>query len=442
MIVNEVFKNDLATRIKEVIKVDDPDQVTVAEEIEDYWVTEHIEQEFIKVLDAYQESILRPTEEVNVWVSGFFGSGKSSFAKVLGYALANPTLGESTAADLFTSQLTGDRVKALLNTIHQGAPTLSVFVDLSAGTAVLKEGESIILPLYRQLLSDLGYSREPRLAELEFTLEGDGNLDEFERLFAEANPGKAWSDRRHRGLAANEASAAMHLLEPNVYNQPDSWARGSQMYPELTANAFAERALELLARRRPDLKRIMFIVDEVGQYVATDVHRMLDLQGVAQAFQKEDGRLWLTATSQEALEDVVSSLGGRRVELARVQDRFPIRVDLITSDIEEVVRHRVLSKTPAGSAETRALYDGHQNQLLSNTTLEASPLGREYTGDEFVSFYPLLPYQIELFIRAVSAHRARGGAGPMFGGTNRTLIRLAQQLIINRQTDLGSQATR
>lgn len=438
MKINDIFRNDLSLRIKEVIKVDDPDEVTVAEEIEDYWVTDHIEQEFLKVLDVYQESILRPTEEVNVWVSGFFGSGKSSFAKVLGYILANPTLGESAAADLFTAQLTNDRLKALLNTIHEGAPTLSVFVDLSAGTHVLKEGESVILPLYRQLLSQLGYSREPRLAELEFTLEGDGQLGEFERLFTEANDGKVWKERRHRALAANEASAAMHLLNPGVFNQPDSWARGGQQFPELTANSFAKRALELLERRRPDCTRIMFIVDEVGQYVATDVHRMLDLQGVAQAFQKEDGRLWLTATSQEALEDVVSSLGGRRVELARVQDRFPIRVDLVTSDIEEVVTHRVLAKTTAGAKATRDLYDRHQNQLISNTTLEASPLGREYTGDEFVDFYPLLPYQIELFIRAVSAHRARGGAGPMFGGTNRTLIRLAQQLIINQQTNLGS----
>lgn len=438
MTIKEIFKNDLSRRIKEVIKVDDPDLETVAEEIEDYWVTDHIESEFVKALDSYQETILSPSEEVNVWVSGFFGSGKSSFAKILGYILSNPALGLSSAAELFVEQLTGDRVKALLNTIHDRAPTVSVFVDLSAGTHVLREGESIVLPLYRELLSQLGYSREPRLAELEFTLEGDGDLEEFEQLFEQANDGKVWRERRHKALAANEASAAMHLLRHAVYNEPDSWARGSSQYPELTANTFAARALELLERRRPDAKRIVFIVDEVGQYVATDVHRMLDLQGIAQAFQKEDGKLWLVATSQEALEEVVSALGGKRVELARVQDRFPIRVDLATSDIEEVVSHRVLAKSTEGKATVRKLHDDHANQLRANTQLDSAALGHEFTGDEFVQFYPLLPYQIELFIRAVSAHRARGGAGPMFGGTNRTLIRLAQQLIINRQTDLGA----
>lgn len=438
MIIKDLFKNDLSQRIKEVIKVDDPDELAAAEEIEDYWVTDHIEQEFIKALDVYQESIQNDVEEVNIWVSGFFGSGKSSFAKVLGYILANPTLGDSTAAEIFTARLANERIKALLNTIHEQAPTLSVFLDLASGSNVLlREGESMVLPLYRELLSRLGYSRDPRLAELEFALEGDGKLDEFIQAFRAANPGKEWDERRHKALAANEASAAMHILDPSVFNEPDSWARGASNTPELTANSFADRALALLARRRPELSRIMFIVDEVGQYVATDVHRMLDLQGLAQAFQKADGRLWLTATSQETLEDVVSALAGKRVELARVQDRFPIRVDLITADIEEVVAHRVLAKTTEGTEAVRDLYDMHQNQLLSNTTLDSSTLGNEYTGDEFVTFYPLLPYQIPLFIRAVSAHRARGGAGPMFGGTNRTLIRLAQQLIINERTDLG-----
>lgn len=438
MNIKDAFKNDLSRRIKEVIKVDDPDLGTVAEEIEDYWVTDHIEEQLTEILDVYEDTILKPSEEVNVWVSGFFGSGKSSFAKILGHVLANPVLGETTAADLLTQKLGKDKVRALLRKIHEQAPTLSIFVDLSSGTSVLREGESAVLPLYRELLSDLGYSREPRLAELEFDLEGDGDLEQFERLFEQANDGKLWKERRDRALAANEASAAMHLLRPSIYNLADSWARGGQQHPELTANSFAKRALEVLHRRRPDCKRITLIVDEAGQYVATDIDRMRQLQGLAQACQKEDGRLWLVATSQMALEEVVSALGGKRSELARAKDRFPIEVDLATSDIGEVVSHRVLAKNQLGKNALKLLYDANKNQLLANTTLESSALGREFTSDEFVQFYPLLPYQIELFIRAVSAHRAKGGAGPMFGGTNRTLIRLAQQLIINQQTDLGS----
>jgi hypothetical protein len=229
--IKRIFKNDLSRRIKEVIKVDDPDLGTVAEEIEDYWVTDHIESEFIKALDRYQETILSPSEEVNVWVSGFFGSGKSSFAKILGYILSNPTLGTSSAAELFVEQLKGDRIKALLNTIHDRAPTVSVFVDLSAGAHVLREGESIVLPLYRELLSQLGYSREPRLAELEFTMVTSRSLNNSSNKPTTARCGRSAATRRSPptrprprctccGRPSTTSRTAGPVEAPNTQNSP------------------------------------------------------------------------------------------------------------------------------------------------------------------------------------------------------------------------------
>jgi hypothetical protein len=425
--ISEIFRHDLDREIKEVIKVDDPDLDDLAAELQEYVVTEHIHDAFAELLDEYQESIKKPSESVNAWISGFFGSGKSSFAKVLGYILANPDLGTTSAADLLTSKLDSTTVKALLNTIHSDAPTFSVFVDLSSSRNVAKEGESVVLPLYRELLSRLDYARNFELAELEFTLEGDGHLDDFIAAFERAN-NRAWKDRRDVALAKNEASKALNELDPSTYPSADSWAK-TKLEVEVTANWFANRALELLARRKPAKSRVVFIVDEVGQYVSRSVQRMLDLQGFAQACQKKDGQLWLIATGQETLEDVVGSLGDKRVELARVRDRFPLTVDLIPSDIEEVVSKRVLAKSPAGAQAVRELYDRYQNQLRSNVALQSATRGGDFTGDEFTRVYPLLPYQVQLFIDAVSSLRAVGGAGPMVGGANRTLIRLAHQLV-------------
>ena len=125
----DIFRHDLDREIKEVIKVDDADVHDVAEEIGEYVVTEHIHDYFAEVLDRYQESILKPTDSVNAWVSGFFGSGKSSFAKILGYILADTDLGGISASEMFTQKLAKPQIRALLNTIHKQAPTLAVFVD-------------------------------------------------------------------------------------------------------------------------------------------------------------------------------------------------------------------------------------------------------------------------------------------------------------------------
>ncbi len=437
MKIRDLFRQPIERRIEEVIKVDLSDEETVAYEIDEYVVTGHIRDELERVLDAYQESIDRPSEVTNLWISGFFGSGKSSFAKVLGYLLEDPTIQGKRASHRFFARVDDDRLRALLATIHSRAPSITVFVDLSSSRNVMREGESVVLPLYRALLERLEYSRDFQLAELEFQLEGDGELGAFEDAFAKAVEGRGtWRERRNVALARNEASHALHLLRPETYPSPDSWARATAE-PVLDANAFVERALELLRRRGNGAARLTFVVDEVGQYVARDERRMLDLMGLAHAVQKQRGRIFLAVTSQEKLEDVVDSLEGRRIELARVRDRFPLTVDLVQSDIEEVVARRVLDKRAEAAEALRQAFRTHRNKLLAHTRLDSPARQRDFAEEDFVRLYPLLPYQVQLFIDAVSAHRARGGGGPMLGGSNRTLIKLAQQLVVDPRTGLG-----
>jgi hypothetical protein len=435
--VADIFRHDIRRRIEEVIKVDFGDEVAVARELDEYVVTDHLREAIEEILDRYQETINKPDEGVTVWVSGFFGSGKSSLAKNVGYLLNNPDVGGVPAAERLLARVQGDRVRALLHTIHAQAPTLAIFVDLSSSRNVLKEGEHPVLPLYRALLERLDYSRDLALANLEFDLETDDALGDFERAFAKVSGDRGdWRARRNIGLARHEASHAMHVLRPDTFPSPDSWARGAPAL-HVDAGAFSERALEMLARRAPGTARITFVVDEVGQYVARDRQRMLDLQGIAHAFQKRRGNLWLIATSQETLEDVIDSLEGSKVELARVQDRFPVRVDLLPSDIEEVTSRRVLEKSAEGAAAVREVADACWNKLQSHTLLASPRRDTEFSRDELVRLYPLVPYQIQLFIDAVSAHRARTGAQPMLGGSNRTIIKLAQQLVVDRQVALG-----
>jgi hypothetical protein len=440
MKIAELFRRPIGRTIEEVIKVDLADEQIVATEIDEYVATDHIRDRIEDVLDVFQDTINNPSERTNVWVSGFFGSGKSSFAKMLGYLIENPTVDGRTALERFTERIDAPRVQALLNTVHTQAPTLTVFLDLSTGRNVAKEGESIVLPVYRALLERLGYSRNLLLAELEFDLEGDGELSSFEQRFAEVSTGgKSWTERRNVGLAKGEASHAMHLLRPDTYPNADSWAKTAQE-PEVTHNWFAERALQLLGRRGGEHRRLLFVVDEVGQYVARSVHRMLDLQGLAEAVQKRRGPLWLVVTSQERLDDVVDSLEGKQVELARVQDRFPIRVDLLPSDIEEVTSRRVLDKTAAGQDAVRAIVGPNRNKLVANTRLASATRADDPAEDDIVRLYPLLPYQVQLLIDAVSARRAHGGASPILGGSNRTIIKLAQQLVVDARAGLGDAA--
>ena len=436
MKIRELFRRDINRVIEEVIKVDVDDEHIIAGELDEYVATENILGQLETVLDAYQDSIHNPNETCTVWVSGFFGSGKSSWAKVLGYLLWNPIVEGEPAADRFFGRTSAPRLQALLNTIHTQAPTLAVLLNLATGSNVVaREGESVVLPVYRALLDRLGYSRNFRIAELEYTMEGDGKLEDFERAFASI-VGKPWKERRFTALAKHDAMRAVDAVYGDGSGLP-RWARELEE-PDIDADWFATRALELLERRGGRCRRLAFVVDEAGQYIARSVQRMLDLQGLAEAFQKRRGSLWLVVTSQEKLNDVVDSLEARQVELARAQARFPLRVDLLPSDIDEVTGKRVLDKTDAAQRSVREAIRQHRNQLIRNIRLSSPTRSAVPSEDELVRLYPLLPYQIQLLIDAVSVRRTQGGASPTVGGSNRTLIKHAQQLIAHPKHGLGS----
>jgi len=433
MKIAEVFRRPIERRIEEVIKVELDDEATVTEELTEYVATERIQKAFEQVLEPYQATIDNPEDEgdTNVWVSGFFGSGKSSFAKVLGYLIANPVVSGKSACEWFFAHTTAPTVKQLLTTkIHDRAKTVTVLVDLLSSRNVLNEGESIVLPLYRALLDRLGYSTVIQLAEQEIRLEKKGLYEEFAARYQELY-GQSWSSDQHDPLAKSEMSRVLHDLEPATFQTPDSFAR-SQFDIVIDAQWLADRALLLLDRRGQGATRVLFIVDEAGQYVARDVHRVGDLQGIAEAFQARRGRLWLMATSQQRLEDIVESLEGNRSELARVKDRFPIKIDLLPSDIEDVVAARVLEKSADGAKEVREPFAKARPKLNVVAKLTGSR-GADLAEEQVVRLYPLLPYQVRLFIDAVTARREAG----MTGGSHRTLLSLTQRLIIAPDVGIG-----
>jgi hypothetical protein len=435
--VVEVFRRPINRRIEPVIKVELDDDSTLADELEEYVATPGIIGAFEQIVELYQERIDTPTEDVNVWVSGFFGSGKSSFAKVLGYLLGNKVIEGRSASERFFSHVAAPKLQQMLGTsIYTRAATIPIFVDLLSARNVKIEGESVVLPLYRALLERLGYSTTLQLAELEFALEGDGRLSDFEARF-EATFDKPWRSRRDVVLAKNEASRIMHQLDSQTYPSPDTFAR-TPFDQAFSAQGFAARALELLRRRGGGAQRVFFIVDEAGQYISRWVNRVADLQGVAEAFQAHKGPLWMLATSQERLDDIVDSLEGNRTELGRIKDRFiKPPIDLLPTDIEDVVTSRVLQKSSAGQAAVRDAYLQNPNKLNSNVKLASDTRGSDLAEARVVNLYPLLPYQLRLLIDAVSIRRAAGGNAGGMGGSNRTILGLAQKIVTDPVFGIG-----
>jgi hypothetical protein len=181
MQIKELFASRVDRRIEEVIKVDQTDHDILISELDEYVATDSIRRYFTNILDRYYETPNKPHEGIAVWVSGFFGSGKSSFAKMLGLILDNPELNGKYAATRF-AEVTGDRkIEVLLKSISEHVPTETVVFDLSTDRGIKTGSQMLTEIMYKQLLGRMGYARDLDLAELEITLEEEGRLDNFKQ---------------------------------------------------------------------------------------------------------------------------------------------------------------------------------------------------------------------------------------------------------------------
>ncbi len=435
--IKSLFANDIHRRIEEVIKVDQTDEEVIRDEISEYVVTDAIRNHYTHVLESYRETPNKPHEGIAIWVSGFFGSGKSSFAKMLGLAVENRTVAGESAAARFTQRAGDKKLQVLLKAINEQIPTHAVIFDVSTDRGIRSGNQSLTEIMYGLFLQSLGYAKDLDLSELEIGLEEKGQLDRFEEQYRKLHK-KEWAKEKGKvAFALSEASRVMHALDADTYPMADSWVKAVKNKADITPGKLAERANELMKRRRPG-RALMFVIDEVGQFVARDVQKMLDLQAVVQSLGvKGRGKHWVVVTSQEKLGELVSGLDDKKIELARLMDRFPLQVHLEPSDISEVTSRRVLSKNAAAQAALGKLFDDNRGRLSEHTRLTAEIRLPELSREAFIDLYPLLPYQIDLIIQVVSGLRTQGGASKHVGGANRTIIKLAQQLLINPAVNLA-----
>jgi hypothetical protein len=447
-LIRELLARDLSKKIEEIVKVDQVDEDSVYTEITEYIVTDRISDQYRGLLKAMAEAPAEPHEGIGVWISGFFGSGKSSFAKNLGYALQNPMVKGRPAAELFKAQFTDRRVGELLDSINTRIPSEAVMFDVSVDRAVRKATERIAEIMYTVLLRELDYAEDYDVAELEIELEKEGKLSEFQQRCVDMF-GIEWRKVRTGAQKISRASAVLSAMDARVYPSADSWARSiGAKAADITVGKVVSRTFELCARRRPG-KALVFVIDEVGQYVARSADKIEDLRAVVEQFGKESKNrvkakqaiapVWIVVTSQEKLDEVVSAIDSRRVEVAKLQDRFKHHVDLAPADIREVATRRVLAKKAEALPLLRRLFADNQGQLNAACRLERTTRKSEVVLDDFVQFYPYLPHYVELSIDIMSGIRLQPGAPRHLGGSNRTIIKQAYEMLVSERTHLAAQ---
>jgi len=441
MNIREVFDpaREIDRRIEKVIQYDAADAAMLKREVGEYVVTDNMVRTLDRLLDAVDTGMSEGSNEIGVWVSGFYGSGKSSLTKYLGFALDEDKLIDGRPFLAYLQDRIADTpLRQRLATVATRHRPAVIMLDLASSSIAGASMAEISTVLYVSVMQWAGYARDRKVAYLEFMLERDGKLDAFKEQVAKLAGGISWEEVKNQPLVANQlASRLASTFYPAIY--PDSRAFQDQKLDEAVKTDDEARDMIDLARRRSRRDKIIFVLDEVGQYISAKDSLILNLDGLAKNLKQiGGGKVWLIATAQQTLTEDDPRAQVNTPKLFKLKDRFPIQVDLEASDIREICYRRLLGKSPDGERTLGELYDRHGQQLRFNTQLQNT---RYYKKDldraAFVNLYPYLPQHFDILLELLGRlAKSSGGVGL------RSAIKVIQDVLVAGESADGPLADR
>ncbi|MBW4696203.1 MAG: BREX system P-loop protein BrxC [Lyngbya sp. HA4199-MV5] len=415
-------------RIEKVIAYAAEKEEQLKAEISEYVVTENIEGQFRRLLDQMELAMESGTEnEIGVWVSGFYGSGKSSFTKYLGFAFdASKKLDGTPFLKYLQDRLNTPQVRAQLGTIAQRYPAEVVMLDLASEMLAGATMEDVSTVLYYKVLEWAGYSRNLKVAALERRVEQDGREEEFEAKVRALLPGMEWRDIQNDPLAVDALIPQLaHEMYPVLFPNVNAFNSNTDGFFKFE-NERVQEMIEIV-RQKSGREHILFIVDEVGQYIASRDSLILNLDGLAKNLKRlGEGKVWIISTAQQTLTEDDPRAALNSDKLYKLKDRFPIQIDLEADDIKEICYRRLLGKSPEGEDTLGKLFDKHGQALRHNTRLkDAKYYPSDFDRQTFINLYPFLPVHFDILLNLLGAlAKSTGGLGL------RSAIKVIQDILI------------
>ena len=414
--LRDYFKKSIDRNIDGVIKASDDRSLRT--EFEEYVVTNEINNKLSDFFDVYTS----PQSVVNgVWISGFFGTGKSHLLKILSYLIENKEVDGEKAAAFFKDK--GDaELRAKIGRVTS-IPSKSILFNI---TSVAKSNADDIVAVTQAFMqafdNSFGYYGNLRyIAELERSLDEEGLYDKFKDAF-QKKTGKEWVKARAVPLMVKDAISEAYAEVTNQSINPNLLENFRDDFKDVTVESFAQKVKRYIDRQ-PEGFHLNFFVDEVGQYVAENVHKMVVLQSIAEELSKlyKTQRSWVFVTSQYDLDDVLkngkdSDVSNRiSQDFSRIQARFKFKISLTGKNVNEVVQKRLLDKNNAGRMALLPVYEKYSKDFKTIFNFVDGPKTAfpSYRNDEeFIISYPFVSYQFDLFSHALvqfSAHNAYTG---------------------------------
>lgn len=286
MVIQNMFVEDINRKINGVVKVDEDENKVLEQELNEYVITRELKRHFADFFNTYAEAFDEPTADTGVWISGFFGSGKSHFLKMLSYLLENKEVNGIRTVERFRKKFEDDPGTFMQVDRATKGETETILFNIDYEGSINKDKTAVLRVFAKVFYNHLGFfGSNLKVAMLEQYITQQGKMDEFCRLIEEKK-GKPWTEVR-KAFAFNGKFIKPALAEALDISEEDAnnWFNDKSA-TELSVSQLVED-INAYVSTKPANFRLLFMVDEAGQYVGTDTDMLLNLQSLVEKIGSE-----------------------------------------------------------------------------------------------------------------------------------------------------------
>lgn len=429
MQIQEMFAKPIDREIQGVIIVGQGEETNISQELEEYVVTRELQKHFADFFEAYKKGILGNTNEIGVWISGFFGSGKSHFLKILSYILDNKEIDGRKAIDFFEKdhKISDAMVLADMRLAEETPTDVVLFNIDSKSDSNSKQNKDAIVNVFLKVFNEMRglCGSLPHLADLENQLMEVDKYEAFREAFADQY-GFQWEESRHKfDFIQDDVVEALVKIDFMSEAAARNWCEKATETYRISIEDFAKR-VKAYINKKGNNHHVVFMVDEVGQYIGDDSNLMLNLQTVREELSKEcKGKAWVIVTSQQDVDSIMKVKGN---DFSKIQGRFATRLALSSANVDEVIKKRILEKNDTGAQTLRLLY-GQKATVIKNLIVFNDGAEKKLYADEndFSLCYPFVPYQFNLLASVLTSIRTHGASGKHLSEGERSMLALFKE---------------
>ncbi|MCK4258501.1 MAG: BREX system P-loop protein BrxC [Halanaerobiales bacterium] len=431
MQLKKMFVKDIERDIKGVIKIGQEDDRNVYHELDEYIVTRELSRHFGDFFESYRRGNNDYTDKMGVWISGFFGSGKSHFLKILSYLLDNKNVQGKQAVEYFDGKIKDPAMLADMMRAGKINTDVILFNIDSKSDSDSKNNKDAIVKVFNKVFDEMqGFCGSiPWLADLERQLVKDGTYEGFKAKFKEVS-GSSWEEAREDIYF--EGDSVIEALVSTTKMSEESarvWYEKAEDNYSLSIEKFAKRVNEYIESKGNN-HHVVFLVDEIGQYIGDSVQLMLNLQTVVEDLGTFcGGRAWVIVTSQQDIDSITKVKGNN---FSKIQGRFNTRLNLSSANVDEVIKKRILEKNQTAVDTLKMFYDDKEAILKNLITFssDTAEMKRYKSVEDFVEVYPFIPYQFNLLQSVFTGIRLHGASGKHLSEGERSLLSAFQESAI------------